>query len=121
MILHFGILLGFQLVGEILARSFSLPLPGPVIGMVLLAILLLTRPRVGPAIEKTASGLLSHLSLLFVPAGVGIVQYLDQMSTIGLPLAAALVGSTVLSIAAGALTFKFVNQARGYKDERQND
>ncbi|WP_460272675.1 CidA/LrgA family protein [Celeribacter sp. ULVN23_4] len=121
MILHFGILLGFQLIGEILARYFALPLPGPVIGMVLLAILLLTRPRVGKEIEKTASGLLSHLSLLFVPAGVGIVQYLDQVSTIGLPLAAAVMGSTVLSIAVGALTFKYVNQARGYNDERSHD
>ena len=52
-----------------------------------------------------------------MPAGVGVVQYLDQISDIGLPLATALVGSTVLSIAAGALTFKYVNRLRGVPDE----
>lgn len=117
MIFHFGLFLGFQLVGEILARTLSLNLPGPVIGMILLAALLLLHPRIGHAIEKTATGFLSHLSLLFVPAGVGVVQYLDQISEIGLPLATALVGSTVLSIAAGALTFKYVNRLRGVPDE----
>jgi putative effector of murein hydrolase LrgA (UPF0299 family) len=117
MILHFGLFLGFQLVGETIARIFALRLPGPVIGMILLAVLLLTRPKIGTAIEKTATGFLSHLSLLYVPAGVGIVQYLDQVSEIGVPLAVALVGSTVLAIAAGALTFKYVNRLLGVADE----
>ncbi|MBU2889990.1 MULTISPECIES: CidA/LrgA family protein [Celeribacter] len=117
MIFHFGLFLGFQLIGEILARILSLSLPGPVIGMILLAALLLLQPRIGHAIEKTAGGFLSHLSLLFVPAGVGVVQYFDQMSEIGLPLAAAVIGSTVLSIGAGALTFKYVNRFRGVRDE----
>ncbi|AJE45294.1 CidA/LrgA family protein [Celeribacter indicus] len=117
MILHFGIFLGFQLLGEVLSRITGIALPGPVIGMGLLAALLLWRPPIGTAIEGTATGFLSHLSLLYVPAGVGIVQYLDQLSEIGLPLAAALLGSTVLSIGVGALTFKYVNRLRGVADE----
>nr|WP_319248989.1 CidA/LrgA family protein [uncultured Celeribacter sp.] len=117
MIFHLGIFLGFQLLGEVIARVFQLRLPGPVIGMCLLALLLLLRPSVGHAIQNTATGFLSHLSLLYVPAGVGIVQYVDQFSEIGLPLAIALIGSTVLSIGAGALTFKYVNRLRGEADE----
>lgn len=117
MIFHFGIFLGFQLIGEVIARSFDLRLPGPVIGMILLAALLLLRPKFGHQIEGTATGFLSHLSLLFVPAGVGVVQYLDQISDIGLPILTALIGSTILAIGAGALTFKYVNRLRGIPDE----
>lgn len=117
MIVHLGLFLGFQLMGEVIARIFGLPLPGPVIGMILLAVLLLTRPKVGEKIKDTASHVLSYLSLLYVPAGVGIVQYLDQLSDIGFALAVALIGSTILAIAAGSLTFKYVNRLRGEADE----
>ncbi|SFK13122.1 CidA/LrgA family protein [Celeribacter neptunius] len=117
MIFHLGLFLGFQLLGEVIARIFTLRLPGPVIGMMLLAALLLARPAVGEKIKGTASHVLSYLSLLYVPAGVGIVQYLDQVSEIGPALAVALIGSTVLSIGAGALTFKYVNRLRGEADE----
>ncbi|ALI55513.1 CidA/LrgA family protein [Celeribacter marinus] len=117
MIFHLGLFLGFQLLGEVIARVFTLRLPGPVIGMVLLAALLLARPTIGKKIEGTATTVLSYLSLLYVPAGVGIVQYLDQVSEIGLPLATALVGSTILAIGAGSLTFKYVGRAMGQADE----
>ncbi|WP_417268974.1 CidA/LrgA family protein [Celeribacter sp.] len=117
MIFHLGLFLGFQLAGEIIARIFTLRLPGPVIGMILLTVLLVVRPNVGKQIEGTATKVLSYLSLLFVPAGVGIIQYFDQMSEIGLPLAAALLGSTILAIGAGSLTFKYVGRAMGQPDE----
>lgn len=117
MIIHLGLFLGFQLIGEVIARIFMLRLPGPVIGMMLLAALLLARPQIGEKIKDTASHVLSYLSLLYVPAGVGIVQYLDQFDEIGLPLMVALLGSTILAIGAGSLTFKYVNRLRGQADE----
>ncbi|MCA0042321.1 CidA/LrgA family protein [Celeribacter litoreus] len=117
MIIHLAMFLGFQLLGEVIARVFMLQLPGPVIGMVLLAALLLARPSLGEKIKDTASHVLSYLSLLYVPAGVGIVQYIDQVSEIGFPLAVALVGSTILAIGAGSLTYKHVNRLLGEADE----
>ena len=66
-------LLLFQSIGEGLAYVLRLPVPGPVIGMLLLFCLVMLRPRVADAIEPTALELLRHLSLLFVPAGVGIM------------------------------------------------
>lgn len=117
MIPHLAVFLGFQLAGEVIARALSLSLPGPVIGMALLAVVLISRPKYGEAIAPTANGFLSHLSLLYVPAGVGVVQYVDQFGRIGAPLLAALVVSTVLAIGAGALTFKYVNRLRGVADE----
>ncbi|GAA3860467.1 CidA/LrgA family protein [Celeribacter arenosi] len=117
MILHLGLFLGYQLAGEVIARSAGLPLPGPVIGMILLAATLIAWPKLGHRIEKTATAVLSVLSLLFVPAGVGVVQYLDQFGDIGPGLIAAIIGSTILAIAAGSLTFKFVARLHGIPDE----
>ena len=104
MIAHLALLLAFQLAGEIVARGLALPLPGPVIGMALLFVSLVTVPRLR-AIADTARGLLGHLSLLFVPAGVGVVGHLDKLANDGAALALAIVGSTVLAILAGVGSF----------------
>ncbi len=88
MLLSLGLILLCQLVGEAIARGSGIPVPGPVIGMVLCVVLLLARDKIGPRLplelrdgtfEQTGQGILSHLSLLFVPAGVGVVQRLDVL------------------------------------------
>lgn len=104
MMAHLTILLTCQLVGEVAARSLHLPLPGPVIGMVLLFAALCAVPRL-TVITPTARSLLAHLSLLFVPAGVGVVGHLGTFGTAGPALAVAIVGSTVLAILVGVGTF----------------
>ncbi len=73
MIEALALLLGCQLAGEILVRLAGAPLPGPVVGLLLLLVVLLMRGTVPTAVQATARGLLRHLSLLFVPAGVGIM------------------------------------------------
>ncbi|MDN5786571.1 CidA/LrgA family protein [Pseudorhodobacter sp.] len=105
MILHLAVLLAFQLIGETISRGLGLSLPGPVIGMVLLLGLFMAVPKAAAAIQPTAQGLLSHLSLLFVPAGVGIVGHLNWLGADGLPILLALAVSTALAIAIGALVF----------------
>ena len=104
MIGHLTLLLSFQLAGEVIARTLGLPLPGPVIGMALLFAALLAVPRLS-AVQPTAKVLLAHLSLLFVPAGVGVVGHLDRFGSDGPAIAAAILGSTVLAILAGVFTF----------------
>ena len=64
------VLLVCQLVGEIVIVAFGLPVPGPVVGMVLLFVYLILRRGVSEDLSNTSHGLLRHLSLLFVPAGV---------------------------------------------------
>lgn len=113
MILHLLVLLAFQLIGEVLARSLGLLVPGPVLGLVLLLAFFLLVPRAAEAVRPTASGLLSHLSLLFVPAGVGVVAHLDVLGSDGLPLMTVLMVSTLLSIAVGALVFTAVARLVG--------
>src|SRR3954454_14920306 len=84
-------LLVCQLIGETAVRAVYLPFPGPVVGMILLFVLMLARAPLPIALGNTADGLLQHLSLLFVPAGVGVVQHLELLSGAGLRLLAVVV------------------------------
>jgi holin-like protein len=100
----FGILLLAQLVGEAMHRALHLPLPGPVVGMALLALVLLLRRREpAEALVKTSNGLLRWLGLLFVPAGAGVVANLGLLRSAWLPIAIALLVSTLLTVAVTAL------------------
>lgn len=105
MIIHLATLLTFQLLGEALSRGLGLIVPGPVLGMVFLLVFFVAFPRVAAAILPTAQSLLSHLSLLFVPAGVGIVGHLESLGADGGPIFVALLCSTALAIGVGALVF----------------
>jgi holin-like protein len=99
-----ALLLICQLIGEVASRAANLPVPGPVLGMVLLLLVLLAMRRVPAALERTARRLLDNLSLLFVPAGVGVIAHLDILRRQWLPIAAAIVGSTVLAMLVTALS-----------------
>ncbi|WP_411838449.1 CidA/LrgA family protein [Paracoccus sp. ME4] len=118
MIRMLAIILAFQLGGEVASRALALPLPGPVTGLVALVLACMIRPALAEAIRPAATGLLAHLSLFFVPAGVGIVAHWDLVRDQGLGLAAALTGSTLLAIAAGAWAFTAVARLTG-SEERE--
>lgn len=117
MILHLALILGFQLLGEVIARSLGLLIPGPVIGMVLLLGLFILRPAIATLIRPTAQGLLGHLSLLFVPAGVGVVGHAGALGADGLAILLALIGSTIAAIAVGAWTFAALARLTGNTDD----
>ncbi|HWK47223.1 MAG TPA: CidA/LrgA family protein [Stellaceae bacterium] len=106
MIRALTVLIGCQLAGEIITQATGLPLPGPVIGMVILLGLFIVRDGVPTDIDLVSRGLLQHLSLLFVPAGVGIMVQLDLLAADWLPITAALIGSTVLSLLVTALVMQ---------------
>lgn len=108
MLQAFVLLLGFQLGGEVLVRALHVAIPGPVVGMSLLAIGCIASPKLRITCEKAAAALLGNLSLLFLPAAVGIVQFLPLLQRQGLAIGAAIVGSTVLALVVTALTFRFV-------------
>jgi holin-like protein len=110
------VILGMQLAGEAVARSLGLPVPGPVLGLALLLGLMAALPRLVDLVRPTASVILAHLALLFVPAGVGVVGHLRTLGAEAGPLALALVVSTVLAIAAGGLTFRLVARIAGQDD-----
>jgi len=98
-------LLLFQSMGEVLARGTSLGLPGPVIGMLLL-LLALRFASVSRAVSQTARILLEHLSLLFVPVGVGVMTHLALISQYGVRMLVTLVVSTWIGLAVTALVLR---------------
>ncbi len=108
MISALAVLLVFQLLGEIAVRWSGAPAPGPVVGMVLLFLVLLWRGNLPDSLRATAGTLLSHLSLLFIPAGVGIMQYGALLAEEWLAIAAALVLSTLITVAVSALVMKAI-------------
>ena len=101
----FACLLVLQLAGEVLARVFRLPFPGPVIGMLLL-IPALAWPAVREPVTEVARFLLAHLSLLFVPVGVGVVTHLEVLRAHGAGLLLVIVLSTWIGLAVTALTLR---------------
>jgi holin-like protein len=108
MIGAFLILLVCQVLGELAARLLGLPVPGPVIGTVLLLAVFMARGGPTEPVRDVARGLLLNLSLLFVPAGVGIMQYGERLMAEGLAIFTALIGSTILTIAVTAGVFRLV-------------
>lgn len=99
-------LLIFQLIGEVLARALSLPVPGPVIGMLLLFATLMARGRVDKELQTTSQNLLQHLSLLFVPAGTGVMLHLHRVADEWLPLLLSVLLSTLATLVVTALVMK---------------
>ncbi len=110
-------LLGFQLIGEVLSYAGGRHVPGPVIGLALLALalVLLKRRRLGQRMEarsgQVADGLLANLGVLFVPAGVGIIQHLDLVRAFGLPILAAILLTTVATLVVTVWVFLLVKRA----------
>ena len=101
-------LLLFQCAGEALVRLAGWPVPGPVAGMALLCAALLVRRSTPASMGVAADGLARHLSLLFVPAGVGMMLHVARVVDEWVPIVVALTVSTVLAIAATALTFQWL-------------
>ena len=103
MIAAFALILVCQLLGEVVSELFDLPVPGPVIGLVLLFVGLLIKRNPPKVLTDAADNLLIHFSLLFVPAGVGVVTQIDRLKGDWLPIAAALIISTLLAMVLTAL------------------
>jgi holin-like protein len=117
----FAILIGLQLVGEVLRQTLHLPLPGPLIGMFLLTVVLVFRGSAGPLAEraippsllKVANGLIANMGLLFVPAGVGIIAEVYVLRHAWLPILVGLLVSTVLGLAVTGLVMHYVSRVAG--------
>ncbi len=100
-----ALLLLFQVAGEGLTHALALPVPGPVVGLVLM-LAGLNWPPIRQPVGDMAELLLAHLSLLFVPVGVGVVTHLDLVAHYGLQLLVAIVVSTWAGLAVTALVLR---------------
>ena len=110
MLEYLTLILACQLLGEFAVSTAGVPFPGPVAGMVLLFAFLVVRGGIPDDLGKVSGALLNHLSLLFVPAGVGVMAHFELLGTDAWPLSAALVASTLLTIAITALAMRLLNR-----------
>lgn len=99
---YFAVLLVCQLIGELIVVASGLPVPGPVIGMAMLFVALVVRGGIPADLGAAADALLGNLSLLFVPAGVGVMLHAERLGRELLPIAASLIISTLATIAVTA-------------------
>jgi putative effector of murein hydrolase LrgA (UPF0299 family) len=111
MLSFFILLLMCQLIGEVFIVATGIPLPGPVVGMALLFIGLLVRGEIPAGLDRMADGLLSNLSLLFVPAGVGVMVHAELIGAEFLPIAISLFLSTFVTILVTAWVMQKLNRA----------
>ncbi len=82
----------------------------------LLLLLALNWPRVREPVGAVAHALLAHLSLLFVPVGVGVMTHMGLLSQYGLRMLVAIVVSTWIGLVVTALVLRFLLQRRAPAD-----
>lgn len=112
MIAYLTLILCCQLAGELIVVATAIPVPGPVLGMVILFVGLRIRNGVPDGLARVVDALLGNLSLLFVPAGVGVMLHLSLIRREWLAVSTALVASTVLTIAVTAAVMVGVGRLR---------
>jgi holin-like protein len=111
MIGAFSLLLVCQLVGTAIAHAAGWPVPGPVLGLVLLLALLILRGGPSPEVHGLAQGLLKNLGLLFVPAGVGIISEGAVLKENALAIAIAIPASTIIALSVTGLLMQYLARA----------
>ena len=101
-----AVLLVFQLIGEVLVQWLKVPVPGPLIGMLLLFAGLTARGSVPNGLHDTANGMLQHLMLLFIPAVTGVIVYFERLGNDWMPFVVASIVGTGVAITVTALTLR---------------
>ncbi|MGH1372054.1 MAG: CidA/LrgA family protein [Cellvibrionaceae bacterium] len=92
------VLLAFQLCGEALVTLTGTPVPGPVIGMLLLWLALGLKGGPSPELSSTSQAMIQNLSLFFLPAGVGLFFLPSSIQQYWPAVAAAMIGGTFLAM-----------------------
>jgi holin-like protein len=111
MLNHLTLIFACQLAGEAFTRAFETPLPGPVIGMVILFFYCVMRGRVVDELAQVGDTLLKNLSLLFVPAGVGVMVHGALFARDAAPIIVSLIGSTLITIGVTGWLMQRLNRA----------
>jgi holin-like protein len=111
MLNHLTLIFACQLAGEAFTKAFHTPLPGPVIGMVLLFAYCALRGGVPETLATVGDALLKNLSLLFVPAGVGVMVHGALFARDATAIVVALIGSTLITIGITGLIMQRLNRS----------
>lgn len=110
----------YSIVGEGVRLFFQLPVPGSIIGILLLFLSFQSKLLKPSAIEDTANFLLNHLTILFVPAGVGLMQYYGAIKYTWPILLGTVVVCSLLSLVAVGKTAELVEKFSMKSDEKKS-
>lgn len=105
----FGLLF-LQLLGEVLVSLVGLPVPGPVVGMLLLFLYLMMRGEADESLKGVSQVLLQNLSLLFIPAGAGILLHVHRLADDWLPIVLSVFVSTLLTMMVTGLMVQWLGR-----------
>ena len=108
MVHAFAVLIVFQLVGEVLVQALALPVPGPLVGMLLLFAALVLRGELPAQVANCAQALLSHLMLLFLPAVTGVMMYFEHIGREWVAFLAACLLGAAITMAVTAFTLRWM-------------
>ncbi|WP_151734895.1 CidA/LrgA family protein [Paenibacillus tengchongensis] len=115
-----GVLYLFFLAGEFLQKQLQLPIPGSIVGLLLLFVLLLLKIVPVKMIEEGSSFILAYLPMFFIPATAGIMNHLDIFSGKGLLLIGILVISSVITMAVTAHSSQWIaRRSKGLQPRRR--
>lgn len=114
------IIIGIYLISEFISESLSLPIPGNILGMLLLLVLLLTKVIKLEQIETIANFFLDHLAFFFIPAGVGLMNSAGIIADSWFRLIIVCVITTIIIIAMTGITVQFISR-RLSKEEEENE
>ena len=92
------VFISYMLLGEFIAALLDWPVPGSVLGMLLLFVTLVVRGGVSDSVKQSSEHLLPYLPLFIVPASVGIVNYMDLIRLEGHWILLAMIVSLVVGI-----------------------
>jgi holin-like protein len=105
-------LLLFELLGNAIAETLPIPMPGAVIGMTLLLAALIARGGVPDDLRDTGNLLLQNLMLLLVPATAGLMVEFPRLREEWLPICVAVIGGAAITIGVTAVTLRLLIPAR---------
>ena len=102
-----------QWLGDVLVQWLGLPIPGPLVGMLLMFVGLVVMGRTPPALESVSGALLRHLMLLFIPAVAGLMLHFARVADEWIPFMVAGIGGAAVTIVVSALTLRWALRLAG--------
>jgi len=114
------IILGIYLVGELLSTLLHLPIPGNILGMVILFILLCTKIVTVDNISNVTNFLLDHLAFFFIPAGVGLMESLGIIKATWWQLLIVCISTTAIIIGVTGVIVQSMSKRTKAQSNKKN-
>ena len=118
---QFGIIIAVAFLGEVLNYCIPLPIPASIYGLVIMLILLMTKTIQVQNVKGASSFLIEIMSLMFIPAGVGLIVSWNAIKEIWIPLLSIIIITTALVMAVTGRVTQRIIQNDYRKSDRKNN